>query len=80
MTCWWDELRRRREEWDREEQEEREREGLWFWEECEGIYDNDGDLLIASLLFVGVQSLQESIYMSFCYTSGFLRNAIEEME
>ncbi len=38
----------------------------WFWE-VDGIYDLDGDLLIWSLMGVGIESLKESVFMGFAF-------------
>jgi len=43
-----------------------ETEELWFWEVDE-IYDLDGDLLIWSLMGVGIESLKEAIFISFIF-------------
>ena len=43
-----------------------EYEYKWFWE-VDGIYDLDGDLLIWSLMGVGIVSMQEAIFMGFAF-------------
>jgi len=45
-------------------EEEVEFVSLWFWQHCTGIYDNNGNLLITSLLGAGLYSLQVSIFLS----------------
>ena len=46
-----------------------EYEYKWFWEVDEGIYDLEGDLLIWSLMGVGIFSLMEAVF----YADGFTR-------
>jgi hypothetical protein len=41
-----------------------EYEEIWFWE-VGGIYDVDGDLLIWSLMRVGMECFKEAIIITF---------------
>lgn len=45
-----------------------EYEEYWFWE-VDGIYDLDGDLLIESLMGVAVCSIQDSILITYDFTT-----------
>ena len=71
-TFWWEEVAGR--------QEEEEVVQLFFWENCDGIYDNDGDLLITSLMMVGIECLRESVYMSHFLGEDILIEVLEKMD
>ena len=51
--------------------DEEEYEYKWFWEVDDGIYDLEGDLLIWSLMGVGILSLMEAVYYPDRFTKEF---------
>jgi len=51
--------------------DEEEYEYKWFWEVDDGIYDLEGDLLIWSLMGVGILSLMEAVYYADGFTKKF---------
>jgi hypothetical protein len=59
--------------------DEEECEYKWFWEVDDGIYDLEGDLLIWSLMGLGILSLMEAVYYADGFTKEFEKSFTRQL-